>query len=340
MGTYILKRIALFVPTLLAITVITFGIAKMAPGDPVDIILGPQSQGGDQAADKELNEKMRDDLRRELGLDQPIVVQYFSWVGGIIQFDFGDSYFDRKPVMDKIGERVWVTLGMSILSILLAYIIAIPIGIYSATHPGSLGDRIMSTSLFGLYSIPTFWAGTLVLIYLTNNDYFIQLFPTRGLHSTAYSDAWPFWKTWIDVAWHLAAPVLIYTYTSFAFISRQMRAGMIEVIRQDYIRTARAKGLSEKMVVYKHALRNSLIPIITLLAGLLPALISGSIVVELIFSIPGMGSLSYQALLARDYPVIMGVLTLSAILTMLGVLVADLLYSLVDPRIAFAKKNA
>ena len=340
MGTYILKRIALFVPTLLAITVITFGIAKMAPGDPVDIILGPQSQGGDQAADKELNERMRQEVREELGLDQPVVVQYFSWLGGILQGDFGKSYFDRKPVMGKIAERIWPTLIMSVLSILLAYLIAIPIGIYSANNPGSLGDRILSTSLFGLYSIPTFWAGTLVLIYLTNNDYFFQLFPTRGLHSTAYDDSWPLWKSTLDYLWHLAAPVMIYTYTSFAFISRQMRAGMVEVIRQDYIRTARAKGLDERKVVYKHALRNSLIPIITLLAGLLPALIGGSIVVELIFSIPGMGKLGYEALLARDYPVIMGVLTLSAILTMVGVLIADLLYSLVDPRIAFAKKNA
>lgn len=339
MGTYIIQRIALFIPTFIAITIITFGIAKMAPGDPVEIVMGAASQG-EMEADKQRTALERERITRELGLDQPIYIQYLDWVGGIFTGDFGESYFDRKPVMEKIGDRVWVTLIMSVMSILLAYLIAIPIGIYSATHPGSFGDRIMSTSLFALYSVPTFWAGTLVLIYLTNNDYLVQLFPTRGLHSTAYNDSWPLWRTVLDIGWHLAAPVLIYTYTSFAFISRQMRAGMIEVIRQDYIRTARAKGLAEKVVVYKHALRNSLIPIITLLAGLLPALISGSIVVELIFSIPGMGLLSYQALLARDYPVIMGVLTLSAILTMFGVLLADLLYSLVDPRIAFSKKRA
>lgn len=339
MGTYIIQRITLFIPTFLAITIITFGIAKMAPGDPVEIVMGATSQG-EMEADKQRTAIERERIRKELGLDKPVIVQYFNWVGGIFQLDFGKSYFDREPVMEKIGTRVWVTLIMSVLSIILAYLIAIPIGIYSATHPGSLGDRIMSTSLFALYSVPTFWAGTLVLIYLTNNDYFVQLFPTRGLLSTAYNESWPIWRTMADYAWHLAAPVLIYTYASFAFISRQMRAGMIEVIRQDYIRTARAKGLAEKVVVYKHALRNSMIPIITLLAGLLPALISGSIIVELIFSIPGMGSLSYQALLARDYPVIMGVLTLSAILTMLGVLIADLLYSLVDPRIAFSKKGA
>ncbi|MCE2503613.1 MAG: ABC transporter permease [Chlorobi bacterium] len=339
MATYIVKRILLFIPTLLAITIVTFGISRLAPGDPVDQLLGLQA-GGDQQADKEATEAMRQQIREELGLDKPWPTQYLNWAAGVFILNFGKSYTDRKPVTDKIMDRIDVTLGMNILSIILAYLIAIPIGIYSATHSGSFGDRLSSTTLFALYSIPTFWAGTLVLVYLTNNDYLIQLFPTRGLHSTGYDSSWPWWKAWIDTGWHLAAPVLIYTYTSFAFISRQMRAGMIEVIRQDYIRTARAKGLSEKVVVYKHALRNSLIPIITLLAGLLPALISGSIIVELIFSVPGMGLLSFHALLARDYPVIMGVLTLGAILTMVGVLIADLLYSVVDPRIAFSKKNA
>lgn len=339
MLTYILKRILLFIPTLIAITLVTFGISKLAPGDPVDMILG-KGGGGEQRADREATERSRNDLRKELGLDKSVPLQYLNWVKGVVTLDFGISYTDRKPVMDKVGERIWVTLGIDILSIILAYLIAIPIGIYSATHSGTFGDRASSTILFALYSIPTFWAGTLLLIFLTNDDYLIQLFPTRGLHATSYDESWGFFKSTGDLLWHLAAPVLIYTYASFAFISRQMRAGMIEVIRQDYIRTARAKGLAERVVVYKHALRNSLIPIITLLAGLLPALISGSIVVELIFTIPGMGLLSYNALLARDYPVIMGVLTLGAILTMVGVLVADLLYSIVDPRIAFSKKNS
>lgn len=339
MGTYVVKRILLFIPTLLAITIVTFGISRLAPGDPVDLIVGNIS-GTDQRADRESNERMRQQIREELGLTGGVFRQYWHWMTGVMVFDFGKSYLDRKPVMEKIGERIPVTLGMNILSIILAYLIAIPIGIYSATRSGSFGDRVSTTTLFALYSIPTFWAGTLLIIFLTNNDYLFQLFPTRGLHSTAYDESWPFWKTWLDVGWHLAAPVLIYTYGSFAFISRQMRAGMLEVIRQDYIRTARAKGLPEKVVIMKHALRNSLIPIITLLAGLLPALISGSIIVELIFSIPGMGLLSYTSLVARDYPVIMGVLTLGAILTMVGVLLADLLYSVVDPRIAFSKKNA
>ncbi len=338
MGTYLIKRILLFIPTFFIITMITFGISQLAPGDPVEQYLG-LTAGENQQADKEATEKMREEIRERLGLNDPVPIQYLNWTAGIFKLDFGISYKDRKPVMTKIGERIWVTLGMNLLSIFLAYAIAIPIGIYSATHPGSIGDRISTTTLFALYSIPTFWAGTLVIIFLTNNDYLFQLFPTRGLSSTASNESWSFAQQLVDLLWHLAAPVFIYTYTSFAFISRQMRSGMLEVIRQDYIRTARAKGLSERVVVYKHALRNSLIPIVTLLGGLLPALISGSIIVEIIFTIPGMGELSFQSVLQRDYPVIMGILTLGAILTMVGVLLSDILYALVDPRIAYAKKQ-
>lgn len=338
MGTYLVKRILLFIPTFLVITFITFGISQLAPGDPVDRYMGLTNEN--QQADREATEQMRSQIRTRLGLDQPWYVQYWNWTSGIFQLDFGESYTDRKPVIDKIWERIDVTLGMNLLSIFLAYLIAIPIGIYSATHSGSLGDRLSTTTLFALYSIPTFWAGTMVIIFLTNNDYLFQIFPTRGLVSTAYDPSWSLWDKFWDRMWHLAAPVLIYTYGSFAFISRQMRAGMLEVIRQDYIRTARAKGLAEKVVIYKHALRNSLIPIITLLGGLLPALISGSIIVEYIFTIPGMGDLSFQALLQRDYPTIMGVLTLGAILTMVGILLSDLLYAIVDPRIAYSKKNS
>ena len=339
MGTYLIKRILLFIPTFLVITMITFGISQLAPGDPVEQYLG-LTAGENQQAEKEATDQMRQQIREELGLDKHVFVQYLNWTGGVFRLDFGKSYKDRKPVMQKIGERIWVTLGMNFLSIFLAYAIAIPVGIYSATHPGSIGDRISTTSLFALYSIPTFWAGTLVIIFLTNNDYLFQLFPTRGLFSTDFDSSWSMGRQIVDLLWHLAAPVFIYTYTSFAFVSRQMRAGMLEVIRQDYVRTARAKGLSEKVVIYKHALRNSLIPIVTLLGGLLPALISGSIIVEYIFTIPGMGDLSFNALLQRDYPVIMGVLTLGAILTMVGVLLSDLLYALVDPRIAYSKKNS
>ena len=338
MGTYILKRILLFIPTLIAITIVTFSISRLAPGDPAEMKAGIGGSG-DRQANREVTEEIVQMIRAQWNLDKPIHEQYFIWVKNLMVLDFGTSFKDRKPVFEKIMERLPVTLGMNLVSIVLAYLIAIPIGIYSASHPGTFLDRASSTTLFMLYSLPSFWIGTLSIVFLANPDY-LNIFPPSNLYSTDYSESWSLIDKIADVAWHLTLPMLVYTYASFAYISRQMRGAMLESIRQDYIRTARAKGLGERAVIFKHALRNSLIPIITLLAGLLPGLIGGSIIVERIFTIPGLGLLGFQALLERDYPIIMANLTIGAVLTMVGVLVADLLYSVVDPRIAFSKKSA
>jgi peptide/nickel transport system permease protein len=278
-------------------------------------------------------------IREQWHLDKPVPVQYLLWVGDALTLDFGRSFKDNGPVTDKIVERIPITLAMSLFSIVLAYLIAIPIGIYSASHPGTALDRFSSTILFMLYSLPTFWVATLGIIFLTSPEY-LPIFPTSGLYSNEYSESWSFLERMSDIGWHLVLPMFVYTYASFAYISRQMRGAMLEVIRQDYIRTARAKGLGERAVIYKHALRNSLIPIITLLAGLLPGLLGGSVVVEQIFTIPGLGLLGYNAVVERDYPIVMALLTITAVLTMLGVLFADLTYSIIDPRIAFSKKSA
>jgi peptide/nickel transport system permease protein len=336
MATYILQRILLFIPTLILITMVTFGISRMAPGDPAELKAGVT--GENQQANLQVTKENIQKIREQWHLDKPVHVQYLLWVRDLLVLDFGKSFKDNQPVIEKIGERIPITLAMSLISIVLAYLIAVPIGIHSATHPGSAADRVMTTGLFMLYSLPSFWIATLGIIYFGGGDYF-HIFPPSNLYSIDYSESWPFWKKAGDILWHLALPMIIYTYGSFAFISRQMRGSMLETVRQDYIRTARAKGLAERVVVYKHALRNSLIPIITLLAGLLPGLIGGSIVVEKIFSIPGIGLLAFQALLERDYPIIMAELTISAILTMLGVLLADIMYSVVDPRIAFSRRS-
>jgi len=339
MTTYILKRILLFIPTLIMITIVTFSISRLAPGDPAELKAGLGSEGNRRVG-REVTAEVIKRIRADWNLDKPIPVQYLLWVEKLATFDFGLSYKDNQPVMDKIMERIPITLLMSFISVVLAYLIAIPIGIYSATHPGTVVDRGSTAVLFMLYSLPNFWVATLGIIFLAKGSDFIGIFPPSNLHSVDYSPNWTFWHSTTDLLWHLALPMIIYTYGSFAFISRQMRASMLEVIRQDYIRTARAKGLNERVVVYKHAMRNSLIPIITLLAQLLPTLIGGSIIVETIFSIPGMGQLAIQALNERDYPIIMAELTLTAILTMLGVLLGDILYSVVDPRIAFSRKSA
>ncbi len=338
MAQYLVKRIALFVLTLFLITILTFAISRMAPGDPAQLKVGIGAEGS-LAGSRELNEKMIEMIRKQWHLDEPLWKQYWLWLQDLASLQFGKSFQDNRPVVDKILERVPVTLSMNVLSVIIAYLIAIPLGIYSATHPNTLWDRVSTFVLFALYSLPTFWVGTMAITFLCNPE-FLAIFPTGGLRSINFSEQWSLLRKSLDYAWHLTLPMLVYTYGSFAFISRQMRSAMLETIRQDYIRTAYAKGLDSRTVIYKHALRNSLIPIITLLAGVFPMLVGGSVIIETIFSIPGMGELSFRALVARDYPVIMAVFTISAFLTLFGILVADILYSIVDPRIAFGKKTA
>ncbi|HSG06469.1 MAG TPA: ABC transporter permease, partial [Nitrospiria bacterium] len=208
----------------------------------------------------------------------------------------------------------------------------------SATHPNTLWDKSTTLIAFILFSIPSFWAGILAIVFLGGGDFF-DLFPPGGLRSPIYSDQWPLWRRVWDQGWHLFLPVIMLSYAGFAELSRFMRASILENIRQDFIRTARAKGLSEKVVIFKHTLRNSLIPLVTIMAGILPSLIGGSVIIETIFSIPGIGQLGYQSVLARDYPVVMAVLTIGSVITLLSILLSDLLLTVVDPRITFSRKT-
>ncbi|MCS7176576.1 MAG: ABC transporter permease [Candidatus Kapabacteria bacterium] len=336
MWKYAVQRVLLFIPTLFLITLLTFGISRLAPGDPAALKVGVTAEGG-IAGRTGLNERTLELLRQQWHLDKPIWQQYLLWLRDLIRLDFGRSFQDNRPVLEKIGERLPITLAMNVLAVLLAYGIAIPLGVYSAARAGSWVDRAVAFVLFALYSLPTFWVGMLAITFLCNPEY-LALFPTGGVRSVFHSENWSLWRRILDYAWHLTLPMLVYTYSSFAFISRQTRSAMLEVLRQDYIRTAYAKGVSSGVALWKHALRNSLIPIVTILAGVLPALIGGSVIVETLFSIPGMGELSFRALVARDYPVIMAVFTLSAILTLVGILLADILYAVVDPRISFERR--
>ncbi|MFC2150761.1 ABC transporter permease, partial [Calditrichota bacterium] len=275
---------------------------------------------------------------RELyGLDKPLHVQYFLWISRVVTFDFGDSIKYGRPVWDVIKERIPVSLKLALVAIVLSYLIAIPLGIYSASHQYSRTDSLVTLGLFILYSLPSFWVATMLIVFLGGGD-FLNIFPVFGLSSTG-AESWGFWARFRDVAWHLMLPIFCMTYASLAVLSRYMRTAMLEVIRQDYITTARAKGLSERKVIMKHALRNSLIPIVTLLSSILPALLGGSIIIETIFTIPGMGRLAWEAILARDYPLIMAELTIVSFLTLFGILLSDILYSVVDPRIAFQRKS-
>jgi len=332
MKGYFVKRLLLIIPTLLGISVVSFLIIHLAPGDPAALKLGDELGGANQL----LPEQIIRETRALYGLDQPLPLQYVRWLKRVVTLDFGESLRDHRPVMEKLKERIPVSIMLSGISLVFAYLLSIPLGIYSATHQNKPVERITSVVLFGLYSLPNFWVATMAIVYLGGGDFW-NVFPVYGLQSSG-SQNWPWWHRLQDQAMHLVLPVTCMTYYTLAVLSRYMRTGMLETIRQDYIRTARAKGVSARLVVYRHALRNSLIPIITLMADVLPALIGGSVVIETLFSIPGMGSLGFEAVHARDYPLLMGIFTMSAMLTLAGVLISDFLYTIVDPRIAYEKR--
>jgi peptide/nickel transport system permease protein len=331
--SYFLKRLLLIAPTFLGISLISFFIIHLAPGDPASVKFA-EERGGNQM----LASQIIEETRALYGLDQPIGIQYLRWLKRILTLDFGDSLRDHRPVLEKLKERIPVTVKLSGLSLLLAYLLSIPLGIYSATRRHTVGERLTTVLLFALYSLPNFWLATMAIIYLGGGDFF-NVFPVYGLHSPG-SENWTWARQVQDELWHMVLPVACMTYYTLAVLSRYMRTGMLEAIQQDFIRTARAKGVSERLVVFRHAFRNSLIPIITLIADVLPALIGGSIVIETLFSIPGMGFLSYDAVFNRDYPLLMGIFTISALLTLAGILLSDFLYTLADPRIAYEKRAA
>jgi len=259
--------------------------------------------------------------------------QYHYWFSHFLKGDFGVSLQDRRPVSKKIWEALQWTMLLNILAIFFAYTIAIPIGVYAAVNKGKRFDRWTSGMLFFLYSLPNFWVATLLIIFFTNSEYGMNWFPAFGTGNLP--DDAPFWSRFWEVAYHLILPVFCLTYASLAFISRQMRGSMIEVFQQLYIRTAQAKGLSPRQVIWKHAFRNGLFPIITLIANIFPRILTGSVVIEWIFNIYGMGWLTIESIGQKDWPVVFSIMMLGAIVTLIGVLIADILYAFADPRVKY-----
>ncbi len=259
--------------------------------------------------------------------------QYHRWIRDFLQGDFGISLYDFKPVSHKIKSALFWTLIINSIAILIAYLLAVYLGVLSARKKGSKLDKGINISLFLLYSLPSFWVATLLVVFFTTPEYgaWTDIFPSTGLGSLP-KDA-PFWSRFLETASHLILPIFCVTYASLAFIARQTRNGMLEVFPQLYIRTARAKGLPERKVIWKHAFRNALFPLITIFAAVLPASIAGSVIVEQIFNIPGMGRLMLDSILNQDWTVVYAILLLGAVLTMLGILIADLLYAWADPRV-------
>ncbi len=318
---YIVKRITFMIPILIGITIICFTVMHLAPGSPTDL----QTQMNPRAS-----AELKARLRAMYDLDQPIHVQYWLWLKRIAVLDFGRSFSpDRRPVADKIMERLPITIAINLLSLLAILATAIPLGVMGAVHRGSLFDNVTSIFVFVGFAMPTFWLALLLMILFGIH---LGWLPISGIRSLNYEYLPPIAAIW-DLIKHLILPVLLSAFGGLAGFSRFMRANMLEVIRQDYILTARAKGLPEKVVIYRHALRNALLPVITLLGLSVPGLIGGSVIFETIFAIPGMGQLFYMAVMARDYPTVMGILFIGAILTLLGNLLADVGYAWADPRI-------
>lgn len=342
MLTYLAQRLLLLIPTLLGITWIAFTLIHLAPGNPAELrAAGGLGAAGGTGLSSDKGSAVDQALaawRAQYGLDQPLHVQYGRWLRNLLTLDFGQSFKDNQPVWQKIAERLPITIQLNAMSIVVIYLSAIPLGVYSATHPYSWGDNLTTLGAFLLFALPSFWIGTLAIVFLCGGD-FLDVFPPGGLTSVGYAAHWTFWERLGDRLWHACLPVVIMSYGGLAGLSRFMRSSMLENIRQDFVRTARAKGLPERVVIYKHVLRNSCIPIVTLMASILPGLISGSVIIETIFSIPGLGQLGYEAVLARDYPIIMAVFTISSLLTLVSILVSDLLLTVVDPRITFSGRS-
>ncbi len=321
MRRYLVKRLAGMIPLLLGITIISFGMMHLAPGDPSAI----QQQFNPKVSAEDIER-----LRAYYGLDKPLHEQYWQWLKRLAHLDFGNSFAaDGRPVLDKIAERRPVTLWINILARLLILAVAIPLGVAAAVRKDTLFDRITTVLVFIGFAIPSFWLGLLLMIWLGVEW---QWLPVSGMHDYGWQRM-DFWEQQRDLARHLAMPVFVSAIGGIAGMSRFMRSGMLEVIRADYITTARAMGLPESMIRYRLALKNALLPIITLLGLSVPGMIGGSVIIEQLYSLPGMGLLFYEAVLSRDYPLIMGITVIGAALTLLGNLIADLAYAWADPRI-------
>ena len=320
--TFIAKKLLWLIPTFFGITVISFTVMHLAPGEPMAL----------QANfNPKMTPEMRERLRRAYGLDKPLYVQYARWFKGLVTFDLGRSFSpDRRPVWDKIKERLPVTLLINCLSMLLIIVVSVPLGVAAAVRHNSPFDHITTVLVYLGYAAPSFWLALLAMILFGIK---LEWLPISGLHSLmGYSSMSTMGKV-MDWARHLVLPVTVSAVGGLAGLSRYMKSSMLEVLRQDYILTARAKGLPENRVIYKHALRNALLPLITILGLSVPGLIGGSVIFESLFAIPGVGQLMWSSVMARDYPVLMGNLVIVAVLTLLGNLLADIGYALADPRV-------
>lgn len=335
MKYYFIKRLLLIFPTLLGITFVVFLVANLAPGGALEMQIAKlknlsSQQGGSQ---KKISQEEIDRIKQKLHLDKPIPIAYFYWLKDVISFNLGDSIQHYKPVSELIAEKLPVSLTFGLSGFLISYLICIPLGVLKAIHHGEKFDIFTSVIIFFTYSIPIF-ALSVMLLYLFASGEVISLFPLGHEVSDNY-ESLGVWNKLLDRLQHMFLPVFCYTLHSFAVLTLLMKNSLIEEISKEYVRTALSKGLSFKEAVYKHAFRNSLIPIATGFGGNLSLVFAGSIIIELVFSIDGMGLLSYNAVTERDTVLMMGLLLVQSFLSLLGNVVSDFCYIIIDPRIKF-----
>jgi peptide/nickel transport system permease protein len=311
---FLARRVALMIPILLLVSILAFGLIHLVPGDPAQVILGPEASQETVHA-----------LRAQLGLDRPVLVQYASWLGHALQGDLGRSLVDRQPVGKLIAQRLPATLELAVLTFLLSLLIAVPIGVYTSVKRGGLADWVGSVAALAGQSIPHFWLGIMLIMFFSLQ---LKLLPPSGYV--------PFWVNPKANLLSLLLPAIATGAREAAVTTRYLRASLLDVLRQDYVRTARAKGLAQRVVILRHAVRNALIPVITASGLQIAALLGGLVITETIFTIPGFGRLIVDAIFQRDIPVVQGAVLVAALMVMGINLLVDVIYSLVDPRIKLA----
>lgn len=344
MIVYLIRRLLLMIPTFFGITIVTFVLINLAPGSPIEQKLqairfgsagggggGSSSAGVNSRGDTSVNEEVIEALKKQYGFDKPLHERYIIWLKNLSRLDFGESFTYQEPVIDVIKSKFPVSLQFGIASLILTYLVCIPLGIRKAIKAGAFFDRATTIILNLTYSIPPLVLGIFLIVVFAGK---LNMFPIGGIQSDDYESLTALGKIW-DRAHHFVLPLICYMIGGFTELSVLMRNSMLDIIKSDFVRTARAKGLSENVVIFKHALRNALIPIATGLGGFFGAFLAGSLIIEQMFNLDGIGLLGYQSVLSRDYNVIMGITFISSMLLMFGRVFSDVIYVLIDPRIDF-----
>jgi len=339
---YILRRLLFIIPTLIGISIVVFGIVNLAPGSPIEqklqqLRFAGSADGNGESSSKgagaTVSKEVLDALKKQYGFDKPVHIRYWIWLKNLSTLDFGDSFTYEEPVIDVIISKFPVSLQFGLFSFILSYLISIPLGVYKAIRNGTRFDVTSSIGLYFAYSIPSFMLGIILIVFLSGGN-FLDIFPIGGLYSDFYDEMTTF-ERFFDRVYHAILPLFCFTIGSFAQLTQLMKNSIIEEISKDYIRTARAKGLSEKVIYLKHALRNALIPIATGIGSFLSVFFAGSLLLEKVFQLDGIGLLGFNSILSRDYNVIMGLVFIQSALMLIGNLISDIAYVIVDPRIDF-----